>query len=113
MTTRYTSSPTAGNDPESHNLDEFYNRIHLTLWVPYGTPRAQAMCGAKLREGFKYDTVENYLQRRLRTSPTAQWVHIRWRQTHKLDLAADYLLRICPACLESEDYALALLANTP
>jgi len=95
---------------ESDNQDAPYNRIHLTHYVPYGSSeRAKAICGAKLREGFLYTTLTDGVRNR----DPRTWVYKRHRQQHTLELVFDFHYRVCPLCMEHEDYALALLAETP
>lgn len=114
MTTHCTSSPIAESNAESDNQDALYNRIHLAPSVPYGTTqRAKALCGAKLREKTYYTTVIDGMMQMLEPTDDRVWVYQRVRQQHTMARVSGFRFKVCPGCIEHEDYVLALLAGPP
>ena len=90
-----------------------YNRFHLSHYKPYGSARAKALCGAKLRMGMPYDTVEQYLEG-VEVGAGRRWVYSKnSNNTHTLVMMNNYQASVCPECAAHPDIALTLLAAVP
>lgn len=93
--------------------------FHLTLDVPHDVSRAKSLCGASLRTGARYDTVEHYIRNLeqnsdiLRVPYVNAFVRERNRNKYCAWERADYFAHLCPKCLEHPEYALAALAEVP
>jgi len=95
--------------------------FHLTLDVPHDVSRAKSLCGASLRTGARYDTVEHYIRNLerdwadeiIRASYVNAFIRDRNRNKYCAWEREDYLGNICQRCLEHPEYALAALADLP
>jgi len=84
--------------------------IHLCRHVP-SKGRAKSLCGAVLRKGFLFNSVERYLtalQHRM-----FQTVYFRGNSGNSLKFYGGKLECVCKSCLDTEEYAMAVLANLP
>jgi NMD protein affecting ribosome stability and mRNA decay len=89
--------------------------IHLSWDNPY-RGRPKALCGAKLRVGMVFSWYEDHLTPNKLSTTNLKAVRVRTgRNTTSTQfvMKTKYNATICPRCLKSDDYNLALLAVLP